>query len=87
MKPTTKAPAKKPVRAANARNLDRTSLAEAKTGAALKSMGARAKGKVAFPAANSMMERRLFDESTKLYKERDATRTQTKRDAGDKGRR
>jgi hypothetical protein len=82
------APAKKvPTRAANARGLDRAALAEAKIDTALKSMEVRRAGKAKFPAANSFMERRLFNESTKLYKERDAIRDQTKRDVGDKGRR
>lgn len=77
---------KKPMRAAGARGLDRTALALAKTDAALRSMDARAKGKVKFPASNSMMERKLFDESTKLLKERDAIRNQTKQSANANGR-
>jgi hypothetical protein len=87
--------AERPVRKANARGLDRTKLAEAKTNTALKSMSDRfdnPKGQNAGLTLSQALGRRanelnLFDKSTKLYKERDAIRNKTKRDVGDKTRR
>lgn len=85
----------KPVRKANARGLDRTALANAKSNAALKSMSDRfdnPKGRNAGLTLSQALGRRaqelnLFDESTRLKKERDGIRNQTKRDIGDKTRR
>ena len=85
----------RPMRAANARGLDRTALSDAKQGTALKSMAARfdnPKGVNAGLTLSQALGRRaqelnLFDEGGKLRKERNAIRNQTKRDIGDKGRR
>lgn len=84
-----------PNRSASARGMDRAALADAKSGAALKSMSDRfdnPKGRNADLSLSQALGRRaqelnLFDDSTKLYKERNAIRDQTKRDIGDKTRR
>lgn len=87
-----KAPVKGPNRKANAKGLDRTKLAAAKSGAALKSMSNRfdnPKGKnagltLSQALGRASMENNLFKEAEKLYSERDKAKALGKASAAKK---